>query len=121
MSFDTLRKTELFTMMGVKPSTLLSFATENRLFGYGANCGRGLEGAYDLMQALRGEGPSILVAKLNAGLPELVGGRTVYHCSPEQMGDYARQMRMQGARIIGACCGSNPKHIEAIANALLSS
>jgi S-methylmethionine-dependent homocysteine/selenocysteine methylase len=34
------------------------------------------------------------------------------------MVDYARQVFAAGARIIGACCGSTPAHIQAIAQAL---
>jgi methionine synthase I (cobalamin-dependent) len=34
------------------------------------------------------------------------------------MADYARRVRGQGANIIGACCGSTPDHICAIAAAV---
>jgi 5-methyltetrahydrofolate--homocysteine methyltransferase len=61
---------------------------------------------------------AILVAKSNAGVPTLVGGRPVYGASPADMADYAVQVYNAGARIIGACCGSTPDHIKAIAQAL---
>jgi methionine synthase I (cobalamin-dependent) len=34
------------------------------------------------------------------------------------MADYALRVRDLGAQIIGACCGSTPDHIRAIAQAL---
>ena len=34
------------------------------------------------------------------------------------MADYALKLYQDGARIIGACCGSTPAHIRAIADAL---
>jgi 5-methyltetrahydrofolate--homocysteine methyltransferase len=36
------------------------------------------------------------------------------------MADYAIKAYAAGARIIGACCGSTPAHIQAIAEALAS-
>ena len=59
-----------------------------------------------------------LVAKANAGIPELVQGKAVYRASPETMADYAIKSYQAGARIIGACCGSTPDHVTAIAAAL---
>jgi len=59
-----------------------------------------------------------LVAKANAGIPELVQGKAVYRASPETMAEYAIQSYQAGARVIGACCGSTPAHIAAISKAL---
>jgi len=63
---------------------------------------------------------AILVAKANAGIPKLIGGRPVYQATPEDMADYAVKAYAAGARIIGACCGSTPAHIQAISSALAS-
>jgi 5-methyltetrahydrofolate--homocysteine methyltransferase len=59
-----------------------------------------------------------LVAKSNAGMPEIVDGRAVYSGTPEVMATYARRVRALGADIIGACCGSTPAHVRAMARAL---
>ena len=59
-----------------------------------------------------------LISKANAGLPRMVDGAAVYDATPEVMADYARRVRAHGAQIIGACCGSTPDHIRAIAQAL---
>ena len=56
--------------------------------------------------------------KLNAGIPILRGNQTVYEAEPKDMALYARQMHELGVKIIGACCGSTPAHIEAMANEL---
>jgi 5-methyltetrahydrofolate--homocysteine methyltransferase len=60
----------------------------------------------------------LLVAKANAGVPELVKGKAVYRASPERMADYAIQSYQAGARVIGGCCGSTPDHIRSISTAL---
>ena len=54
---------------------------------------------------------AVLVAKPNAGLPELEDGRAVYRGSPAEMAEYARLMVAGGARIVGGCCGSAPEHL----------
>jgi 5-methyltetrahydrofolate--homocysteine methyltransferase len=61
---------------------------------------------------------AVLVAKPNAGLPELEDGRAVYRGSPAEMAEYARLMVAGGARIVGGCCGSAPEHLRAMAEAL---
>jgi 5-methyltetrahydrofolate--homocysteine methyltransferase len=63
----------------------------------------------------------VLVAKSNAGIPELVDMQAVYRASPALMSDTALEMRDAGARIIGACCGSSPEHLRAMHEALLAS
>ena len=58
---------------------------------------------------------AILVAKSNAGMPELVDMRAVYRADPETMATAALAMREAGASIIGGCCGNTPEHLRAIA------
>ncbi len=115
MTFDTHGR----TMMGVTPEQ--AFET---LSGYGAaalggNCGNGPEEIIEVVTKMRAiDQGTILVAKANAGIPELVQGKAVYRASPETMADYAIQSYQAGARLIGACCGSTPDHISAINQAL---
>lgn len=115
MTFDTHGR----TMMGVTPEqafeTLTSFGVE----ALGGNCGNGPEEIIEVITKMRAiDQETILVAKANAGIPELVQGKAVYRASPETMADYAIQSYQAGARVIGACCGSTPDHISAIAETL---
>ncbi len=54
----------------------------------------------------------------NAGLPREVDGRKLYMCTPEYMAEYAKRFLEKGARIIGGCCGTTPKHISEIVKAV---
>ncbi len=54
----------------------------------------------------------------NASLPEYVEGRLVYETHVNYFKESALLFRDQGVRLIGGCCGTTPKHIEAIASAL---
>jgi 5-methyltetrahydrofolate--homocysteine methyltransferase len=142
MTFDTRG----FTMMGVGPAEAVAALAELGLAAAGGNCGNGtgeIEGViHGMRRALeardlglgtcdsgpngsslkpgRPQGPSSLrlIAKSNAGLPQIVDGRAVYSGTPEVMAQYARRVRALGADIIGACCGSTPAHIEAMSDAL---
>jgi 5-methyltetrahydrofolate--homocysteine methyltransferase len=47
-----------------------------------------------------------------------VDGSIVYNGTPELMSVYARMALDAGARIIGGCCGTSPKHLRAMKEAL---
>ena len=133
MTFDTRG----FTMMGVSPADAVVALVELGLAAGGGNCGNGpdeIEGVIHGMRVALGDRrtssdllisnpqspiPAFpLIAKSNAGMPEIIDGRAVYSGTPEVMAEYARRVRALGADIIGACCGSTPDHIRAMAQAL---
>lgn len=115
MTFDTHGR----TMMGVTPEQAAAAISELGAAALGANCGNGPQEIEQVIRKLHAALPdAILVAKSNAGLPRMEGGRAVYDATPEVMADYARRVHADGARIVGACCGSTPAHIAAIAGAL---
>lgn len=107
------------TMMGVKPERAAAALKAAGVKIIGANCGTGPEGVEAVIGVLREAYPeAILVAKANAGLPHMEGGAVTYDGTPEIMAGYAQRARALGATLIGACCGSTPAHIQAMAAAL---
>lgn len=115
MTFDTHGR----TMMGVKPEQAVKTMRDFDVLALGANCGNGPDELESVIQQMHEAEPYVvLVAKANAGLPHMVDELTVYDATPALMADYARRVQKCGARIIGACCGSTPDHILAIAGAL---
>jgi 5-methyltetrahydrofolate--homocysteine methyltransferase len=107
------------TMMGVTPEQALSALTSMEVSAMGGNCGNGPEEIIGVIEKMHMADPqAILVAKANAGIPQLVNGKPVYRAEPPAMAQYALKARSAGARIIGACCGSTPAHIRAMAQAL---
>ncbi|MCB8981653.1 MAG: betaine--homocysteine S-methyltransferase [Ardenticatenaceae bacterium] len=115
MTFDTNGR----TMMGVTPAQAYAELSAMNLAALGGNCGNGpaeIEGVIQAMYATNQVYP--FVAKSNAGIPEYVHGHLHYNGTPEVMAEYAIKVRNYGARIIGACCGSSPAHIAAMAEAL---
>lgn len=115
MTFDTHGR----TMMGVTPEQAIQSLSSLSSMAQGGNCGNGPEEIIEVIEKMHAVDPrATLVAKANAGIPELIEGKPVYRASPETMADYAVRSYQAGARIIGACCGSTPDHIKAIATAL---
>jgi 5-methyltetrahydrofolate--homocysteine methyltransferase len=115
LSFDTRGH----TMMGVSPADAVTSLTRLGAMAVGANCGTGPDELVDVIAAMHRAAPdAALVAKSNAGMPELVDGQVVYGATPATMGAYAVAARAAGARIVGGCCGSTPAHIAAMAEAL---
>jgi 5-methyltetrahydrofolate--homocysteine methyltransferase len=115
MTFDTRGR----TMMGVTPEQAVQELSAWGLTTFGANCGNGPEEIVAVITKMHAAAPqAALVAKANAGVPKLEKGRAVYGAGPEEMARYATAVADAGARIIGACCGSTPRHLEAMAAAL---
>ncbi|HUI31562.1 MAG TPA: bifunctional homocysteine S-methyltransferase/methylenetetrahydrofolate reductase [Candidatus Acidoferrales bacterium] len=83
----------------------------------GSNCTVGPQRMYGIIKSIYSE-DVILSAQPAAGIPTLVDGRSIYHATPEYLATYARQLVEAGVTVIGACCGSTPAHIKAIAEAV---
>lgn len=115
MSFDTRGR----TMMGVTPVQAAETLRALDVAALGANCGKGPDELLQSISNMHAHAPTVvLVAKANAGLPHMVDGELVYDGTPALMADYALKARREGAQLIGACCGSTPAHIRAMAEAL---
>jgi len=84
----------------------------------GSNCGLGVEGIYDMLVRMRSVCSIPLIAQPNAGLPQLIDGRTVFNATPEDMVVYHKRLIDIGVRVIGGCCGTTPAHIAAMQKAL---
>ncbi len=84
----------------------------------GSNCGRGIAGFVDLCRRLKAAAERPVWIKANAGLPEVVDGKTVYRQTPEEFASYAPQLVEAGAGFLGGCCGTTPEFIRATAEAL---
>ena len=114
MTFDTGGR----TMMGIDPITAATSLVEAGASGVGANCGLGPAGTLEIIRSIRNATDAIVIAQPNAGLPVVVDGQTTYNSTPEEMAHFAVEFAAIGVNIIGACCGSSPDHIRAMAEAV---
>ena len=118
MSFDMHGR----TMMGVKPEDEAKELWAMDVLAVGVNCGRTLSENLTAIVAMRTAAPDVtLIAKPNAGLPRMEDGvDAVYDVTPEIMAEYALKFGEQHVKMLGGCCGSNPAHIAAAKEAMVS-
>ena len=116
MTFDTRGH----TMMGVSPEQAVEALVAWGADAVGGNCGNGPDELLPVIERMHAANPdAVLVAKSNAGMPELVDMRAVYRADSPTMAAFGVQMHAAGARIVGACCGSTPDHLRAMNDALI--
>ncbi len=84
----------------------------------GTNCANGPQVVLQIIQKMRSVSDIKLSAMPNAGMPQIVEGRTMYLATPEYMAEYARRIVQSGANIIGGCCGTTPADIAEMRNFL---
>lgn len=115
-AFDTGKNRDR-TMTGARPETIAAAMVEAGADGVGANCGVGVESAVDICRRLRAACDLPIWIKPNAGLPALSGTEVRYTTSAEFFASHFAALRDAGADFIGACCGSNPEFVRALASA----
>jgi methionine synthase I (cobalamin-dependent) len=114
-SFDTHGRTG----MGISPVQAAEAMAALGVQATGANCGHAPEEVLGFLPQMQQAAPeAYLIAKPNAGIPRLVKRQFVYDATPERMAGLAEGYVELGAAIVGACCGSSPDHIAAIAAAI---
>ncbi len=84
----------------------------------GANCGKGPRETLLVLRELGAALAAPLSAYPNAGLPRLVEGRYVYDATPEYLAASAVELVRAGASLVGGCCGTTPRDVRAIADAV---
>ncbi len=123
MSFDKAGD-DFRTMMGVDVETAVSKIISIGVDAVGFNCGKMslddyVELAERFVSAVKNSKQKVaILAEPNAGLPELVGDKTVYKISPKDFAVTAGKIHSAGATIIGGCCGTGPEHIKAMSQRL---
>lgn len=89
-----------------------------RVDAIGLNCGFGPDRMLPFVKRLAACTSLPLIVKPNAGLPQIVDGRTVFTVGPEEFAKDIRALAEAGASIVGGCCGTTPAHIAAVREAL---
>ncbi len=103
------------TMMGDTAEQCARKLTENGADAVGANCGALDPRRMAQVVALLKEATHLpILAQPNAGVPQLVEGKTVFAMGPAEFARGVGECIRAGARIVGGCCGTTPDHIRAV-------
>ena len=77
----------------------------------GINCSTGPEKMAEMVRQMKKYANVPILAKPNAGLPQMVDGETVYDMGPEEFASFGPMLMEAGAAVLGGCCGTTPEHI----------
>lgn len=81
----------------------------------GLNCATGPQEMAEHVRFLSQNWPGKISVQPNAGLPELVDGKTHYPLQPEEMAGWVERFVVEdGVNLIGGCCGTSIPHITAL-------
>lgn len=106
------------TLYGTPPEVAINVLQSLGVDAVGVNCSTGPEGMVPIVEKMAEYATIPLIAKPNAGLPELDGMETVYRMTPEDFARTGKKLIEAGASMIGGCCGTTPAHIKALAEAV---
>ena len=102
------------TIMGNDRQTCVDRAMAAGAAVVGANCGTGIANYIVMAKELCDMKAAPVWIKANAGLPELVGGDTVYKQTPEEYAGFVPELLDAGVNVIGGCCGTTPDFVKAM-------
>lgn len=106
------------TLFGTPPETAVVVLQSLGVDAIGVNCSTGPMEMVPLVAKMAEYSTVPLIAKPNAGLPELEGKKTVYRMTPEEFAEAGVTLVKAGAAIVGGCCGTTKEHIRALADAV---
>lgn len=112
MIFDENGK--LLTGADVAASAALLEALHVDAIGF--NCGLGPKQMKHLLPSLKKVCSLPIVVNPNAGLPVVVDGKTQFNVDPQEFAQDMKEIALEGALIIGGCCGTTPEHIYEMVN-----
>ena len=106
-------------LIGTDVETIVSILKPFPIASLGLNCGVGPREIEHHVSKLSEYWDRPISVHTNAGLPENVGGETVYNMSPIEFADLSHSLcKYPGVKIIGGCCGTNPNHIHELSKKL---
>lgn len=84
----------------------------------GFNCISGVRQMEEILSEMSLDGMTLSIMP-NSGSPVVEHHRTIYQSDPEYYGRELAKLAGQGVTILGGCCGTTPKHIVCLKNALV--
>ncbi len=106
--------------VGPTPEEVVRKASTWHIDVLGTNCVNGPQMMLDIVERMATGTGMALSAMPNAGVPEVIEGRTLYLAGPEYMAEYARRFVQNGVRLVGGCCGTTPEMIKEMRSFLAS-
>lgn len=100
------------TLYGTDPVTAITVLQKMGADAVGVNCSTGPEGMEEIVREMKKYAAIPIIAKPNAGLPQLIGDETIFSMGSEEFARETKRLVEAGAGIVGGCCGTTPEHLQ---------
>lgn len=99
------------TLYGTAPKTAVIVLQSMGVDAIGVNCSTGPDKMLSIIKEMKPYANIPIMAKPNAGIPQLIDGKTVFPMKEDEFATEMLKLVEAGANIAGGCCGSTPGHI----------
>lgn len=104
-------------MTGANPAAMVAMLEGMGADAIGVNCSLGPKALAPVVEEYLKYASVPVLLKPNAGLPQVVEGKTFYDVSPEEFAREVAALVGKGVSIAGGCCGTTPAYISALTEA----
>ncbi|MBQ8404535.1 MAG: homocysteine S-methyltransferase family protein [Clostridia bacterium] len=104
-------------MTGASPAAMVALLEGMGADAIGVNCSLGPKALGAVVEEYLRYASVPVILKPNAGLPKVVGSKTVYDVMPEEFAVDVCELIGKGVRAAGGCCGTTPEYISALTRA----
>lgn len=101
-------------MTGADPTAMVAMLEGMGADAIGVNCSLGPDALAPVVRQYLAHASVPVLLKPNAGLPEVVDGKTVYTVAPDAFAEAVASLVHDGVRLVGGCCGTTPAYIAAV-------
>jgi len=85
----------------------------------GLNCATGPQEMSEHVRVLTRATDRPILIQPNAGLPELINGKTHFPLTPDELARWLVEfVEVDGVNLVGGCCGTTPQHMQAVCAAI---
>ncbi|MEG2982126.1 MAG: homocysteine S-methyltransferase family protein [Raoultibacter sp.] len=106
------------TFLGATPQAATVMLASLGVHAIGVNCSLGPQELLPIVRAIAAHTHLPVMVRPNAGLPQMVGGKTLYSVTPHDYCAAVADLLDAGASIVAGCCGTTPPYIEKLATLL---
>ncbi len=100
-------------------AAIVALETYDQVKVIGLNCATGPQEMSEHVRQLAGTSNRKLLVQPNAGLPQLVDGKSHYGLTPEEFTRWLIEfVEEDGINAVGGCCGTTPEHLKTLVDAL---
>lgn len=103
-------------LMGTDPETMVYYLQDLGMDVLGVNCSLGPKQMVPIAEKILKTCKLPVIVQPNAGLPRMENGETVFDVTVEEYAQVMEELVEQGLSVAGACCGTSPEYIRAMAS-----